>query len=113
MIYTKLPAYPAKEEFICRAAETVKLASKKLIEAGFEYITNINSIRPFRKHKSFVKGSWSIEKGLWSSLVKDSRLGRARSWVQIPAAPHMELSCFLKCGETFVDKSVSIVFHKY
>ena len=63
MIYTKLLAYPVEEEFICRAAETVKLASGKLIEAGFEYITNINSIRPFRKRKSFVKGSWSSEKG--------------------------------------------------
>ncbi len=26
--------------------------------------------------------------------------------VQIPAAPHIELSCFLKCGETFVEVCV-------
>jgi len=75
MIYTKLLAYPIEEEFICRAAETVEDA-EKLIEAGFEYVTNINSIKLFRKRKSFFKGSWSnekgsesSEKGLWSSLV--------------------------------------------
>ena len=61
MIYTKLLAYPIDEEYVCRAAETVE-ESEKLIEAGFEYVTNVHNVKLFRKRKSFIKGLWSSAK---------------------------------------------------
>lgn len=78
MIYTKLVAMPFDEEFICRVAESLEEA-QALIEAGFEYVTDMSSIKLFRKRKilvdlkggpwSSVKGAESSEKGPWSSLV--------------------------------------------
>ena len=61
MTYTKLIALPTDEEYICRAAETVEEA-KELIEAGFEYVCDINNIKLFRKRKILVdlKGPWSM-----------------------------------------------------
>lgn len=53
MIYTKLIALPTDEEYICRAAETAEEA-KELIEAGFEYVCDINNIKIFRKRKILV-----------------------------------------------------------
>jgi len=78
MIYTKLVALPTDEEFICRAAESIEEA-EALIEAGFEYVTDFNNVKLFRKHKILVdlsggpwssgKGPGSSEKGPWSSMV--------------------------------------------
>jgi len=38
------------DEFICKAASTVDEA-KSLIEAGFDYVCDINGIKLFRKRK--------------------------------------------------------------
>jgi len=53
MIYITLEeAYFQKvnEEFVCKVADTVKDA-KPLIEAGFEYVCEIDGARMFRKRK--------------------------------------------------------------
>jgi len=39
-----------KEEYICKVAKTVEEASK-LIEAGFEYVTEVDGVKLFRKRK--------------------------------------------------------------
>jgi len=39
-----------KEEFTCKVAKTVEEASK-LIEAGFQYVTEMDSVKLFRKRK--------------------------------------------------------------
>jgi len=64
MTYTKLIALPTDEEYVCRAAETVEEA-KELIEAGFEYVCDINNIKLFRKRKILadLKGPGTMEKG--------------------------------------------------
>ncbi|MEM3728855.1 MAG: hypothetical protein QXF75_06660 [Candidatus Bathyarchaeia archaeon] len=38
------------DEYICKAAKTIEEATQ-LIEAGFEYVTEINNIKLFRKRK--------------------------------------------------------------
>jgi len=55
MIYTKLVNYPVDEEFIYKIAETTEDA-QELIEAGFEYVTEMNSAKLFRKRKILIKG---------------------------------------------------------
>ncbi len=54
--------YPAEEEFIYRVAETLEQA-QALIEAGFQYVTDMNGAKLFRKRRSLAEGSWSSVKG--------------------------------------------------
>jgi len=49
MIYTHLLGF-AEDEWICKAAETVKEA-QGLIEAGFQYVTEMDGVKLFRKRK--------------------------------------------------------------
>ncbi|MDH5450134.1 MAG: hypothetical protein OEX77_04395 [Candidatus Bathyarchaeota archaeon] len=49
MIYTHLVGF-AEDEWICKAATTVEEA-QKLIEAGFQYVTEIDHVKLFRKRK--------------------------------------------------------------
>jgi hypothetical protein len=39
-----------KEEYVCKISKTVKEASQ-LVESGFEYVTEIDGARLFRKRK--------------------------------------------------------------
>jgi integrase/DNA-directed RNA polymerase subunit RPC12/RpoP len=50
LIYTQLVNFPGEDEFICKAARTVEEA-KQLIEAGFEYVCEIENVKLFRKRK--------------------------------------------------------------
>jgi integrase len=50
MIYTQLTAFDEEEEYTCKAATTIKEATQ-LIENGFEYVTEMDGIRLFRKRK--------------------------------------------------------------
>ena len=68
MIYTKLVAFPQDEEYICRAAKNIEEATK-LIEDGFEKHDEFDGVHVYRKRKALIKGSWSSQKGPWSSLV--------------------------------------------
>ena len=49
LIYTQLIDVRS-DEYICKTAETVDEAAK-LIEAGFEYVCEIDGVKLFRKHK--------------------------------------------------------------
>ncbi|MCW3984189.1 MAG: hypothetical protein NWE96_09370 [Candidatus Bathyarchaeota archaeon] len=49
LIYTQLVTFQ-DDDFICKTAETVKEA-KELIEAGYEYVTEMDGLRLFRKRK--------------------------------------------------------------
>ena len=54
--YTQLIALPQSQEYICKAAKTTEEA-KQLIEAGFEYVTDMNGVKLFRKLKTSYLGS--------------------------------------------------------
>jgi len=54
--YTQLLTLPHSEEYICKAARNVEEA-KELIEAGFEYVTEIEGVKLFRKVKTSYIGS--------------------------------------------------------
>ena len=49
LIYTQLVNFKT-DEYICKVAKTVKDATE-LVEAGFEYATESDGCRLFRKHK--------------------------------------------------------------
>ena len=49
LIYTQLIDVRS-DEYVCKTAETVDEAAK-LIEAGFEYVCEINGVKLFRKRK--------------------------------------------------------------
>jgi len=49
LIYTQLVTFE-DDDFICKAAENVKEA-KELIEAGYEYVTEMDHLKLFRKRK--------------------------------------------------------------
>lgn len=49
LIYTQLVDF-REDEFHCRTAKTVEEASK-LVEAGFEYVTEMGGVKLFRKRK--------------------------------------------------------------
>ncbi len=51
LIYVQVVETIFKEldEYICKTAKTLEEA--KLIEAGFEYVTDIDGFKLFRKHK--------------------------------------------------------------
>jgi len=50
LIYTQLVQFSEEDEFYSATAKTVEEA-KKLIEEGFEYVTEIDGIKLFRKRK--------------------------------------------------------------
>ncbi|MEM2367781.1 MAG: tyrosine-type recombinase/integrase [Candidatus Bathyarchaeia archaeon] len=50
LIYTQLVKCDGEDEYVCRAAKTVEQASA-LIEAGFEYVCEIEGVKLFRKRK--------------------------------------------------------------
>ena len=54
--YTQLITLPQNEEYICEVAENVQ-GAEDLIEAGFEYVTDINGVKLFRKLKTSYLGS--------------------------------------------------------
>ena len=54
--YTQLLALPQNEEYICKAAKTIKEATE-LIEAGFQYVTDIGEAKLFRKLKTSYLGT--------------------------------------------------------
>jgi hypothetical protein len=47
---------PQNEEYICKVAETVE-GAKDLVEAGFEYVTEVGGIKLFRKLKTSYLGT--------------------------------------------------------
>ena len=49
LIYTHLANF-GSEEYVCKVAENVEEA-KALIESGYEYITEMDGIKLFRKRK--------------------------------------------------------------
>jgi len=49
LVYTHLVNFES-DEFICKAAKTIEEASK-LIESGFEYVTELDGVKLFRKRK--------------------------------------------------------------
>jgi len=50
LIYTQLVGFKGEDEFICKVAKTVDQALE-LIEAGFEYVCEIEGVKLFRKRK--------------------------------------------------------------
>jgi len=50
MKYTHLVTFDNPEEFTCKVAASLEEA-KELIEAGFEYVTELNQEKLFRKRK--------------------------------------------------------------
>jgi integrase/recombinase XerD len=54
--YTQLLSLPHSEEYVCKAARNVEEA-KELIEAGFEYVTEMEGVKLFRKVKTSYIGS--------------------------------------------------------
>ena len=49
LIYTQLVNFK-DNEYVCKIAKTLEEATK-LIEAGFEYVTDMNGYKLFRKRK--------------------------------------------------------------
>ena len=49
LIYTQLVSFN-DSEYICKVAKTLEEATQ-LIEAGFEYVTDMNGYKLFRKRK--------------------------------------------------------------
>lgn len=60
----------ANEDFICKVAKTLKEA-RELFEAGFEYVTDMDSCKLFRKRKTSLVRSSAIRKGSSASLALD------------------------------------------
>ncbi len=54
--YTQLIVLPQNEEYICKVATTIEEA-KKLIEAGFQYVTDHEDQKLFRKMKTSYLGT--------------------------------------------------------
>jgi integrase len=54
--YTQLITIPQNEEYICRVVKDVD-GAKELIEAGFEYVTDLDGCKLFRKMKTSYLGS--------------------------------------------------------
>ena len=50
LLYTQLVKTQSEDEYVCRVAKTVKQAAE-LIEAGFEYVYEIDGVKLFRKRK--------------------------------------------------------------
>jgi integrase/DNA-directed RNA polymerase subunit M/transcription elongation factor TFIIS len=50
LIYTQLIQHDGDDEYVCKVAKTVEQASE-LIEAGFDYVCEIDGVKLFRKRK--------------------------------------------------------------
>ena len=50
LVYTHLVQFEPEDNFTCRVANTIDDA-KNLIEAGFDYVCDINDAKLFRKRK--------------------------------------------------------------
>ena len=50
MFYNQLISFSEEEEYTCKAAANAKEAMN-LIETGFQYVTTIEGIQLFKKHK--------------------------------------------------------------
>jgi len=50
LIYTQLLHYNEEDEYTCKTATTVEQATQ-LIEHGFQYVTDIDGIKLFKKRK--------------------------------------------------------------
>lgn len=50
LVYTQLISFDSEDDFTCKTAKNIQEA-KELIEAGFEYVSDIEDIKPFRKRK--------------------------------------------------------------
>lgn len=50
MLYTQLDKGREEDEYICKVAKTVEQMAE-LIEAGFEYVCEIDDVKLFRKRK--------------------------------------------------------------
>ncbi|MDH5462273.1 MAG: hypothetical protein OEZ29_03870 [Candidatus Bathyarchaeota archaeon] len=50
MKYTQLVSFEAEDQFTCKVAKTLEEA-KKLVESGFEHVTDVNDAKLFRKRK--------------------------------------------------------------
>jgi integrase len=50
MFYTQLITFNENEEYTCKAATNIEEATE-LIESGFQYVTEMDGIRLFRKRK--------------------------------------------------------------
>jgi hypothetical protein len=50
MFYTQLITFNESEEYTCKTAATIQEASN-LIENGFEYVTEIDGTKLFKKRK--------------------------------------------------------------
>jgi hypothetical protein len=49
LVYTHLVSFES-DEFVCKTARTVQEA-KALVESGFDYVTDIDGVKLFRKRK--------------------------------------------------------------
>ena len=49
-------AFSQNEEYICKVAKNVE-GAKDLVEAGFEYVTEVNGVKLFRKMKTSYLGT--------------------------------------------------------
>ena len=56
------------EDFICKVAKTLKDATE-LIEAGFEYVTDMEGCKLFKKRQTSYVGASATEKGSSASMV--------------------------------------------
>ena len=50
LLYPQLVKTQTKDEYVCRVAKTVEQTAE-LIEAGFEYVCEIDGVKLFRKRK--------------------------------------------------------------
>jgi len=50
LIYTQLLQYEKDENYTCKVAQDINQATE-LIENGFEYVTEMNGLKLFRKRK--------------------------------------------------------------
>ena len=50
LLYTQLVKTQSEDEYVCRVAKTVEQAAE-LIEAGFEYVCEIDGVKLFRKRR--------------------------------------------------------------
>ena len=50
LVYTQLLQFNRDENYTCKVAQTIEQATE-LIENGFEYITEMNGLKLFRKRK--------------------------------------------------------------
>ena len=65
--YIQLKVLPQNEKYVCEVSKNIE-ESIELIEAGFDYFTDIDFHKLFQKRKTSYLGSESFHGGPWSSL---------------------------------------------